>query len=208
MKRYFFVGFIIVAILVSAVAIARAARGGRGHEQLGYPKKIGPDHAQVHMIVYSDFQCPACDRARQPIEELRKEFAGDIQLEFRHYPLERSHRWALTAALFAECAAAQGKFWEFHDRVYGEQALWAQSPDALPFFVRYAEGAGLARQPLEKCLADPKTLERIRSEHASGEARQVQSTPTIFINSHRVIGGPELAEKGKQLVTEELGRKK
>ena len=208
-RRYLIAGCVIIACLLIAVTVARAVRGGRVHQdRLGYAKRKGPDRARVHLIEYSDFQCPACERARGPVEDLRRQFENDLQVEFRHYPLERPLRWAMTAALFAECAAGQGKFCEYHDRPYGGQAQWAASPDAIPFFVRYAEEVGLAQRPLEKCLADPKTLEHIRAEHASGEARQIQSTPTIFINEHRVIGASELTEKGKALVEEELNGKK
>ena len=195
-----------MAILIGLVLAVRLAQGTPGGEKTGYPKRKGPNGAPVHVIVYSDFQCPACAGVREPVEILRNQFPDSILLEFRHFPLERPHRWALTAALLTECAAGQGKFWELHDQIYAQQANWANEADALPLLVGYAHGVGLEVRSLERCLADSKTLAHVRAERAAGEARQVRSTPTIFINSHRLVGAPELAAEGRKLVLQELGR--
>ena len=193
----------MITILVSSVTAVRIKRG-TAFADLENMKTKGLKNAPVHMIVYSDFQCPACLMALAPIEELRSEFSDMIQIEFRHFPLERPHKWALTAALFAECAAEQSKFWEFHDRLYQEQPIWSKSEDAIPFFVRYVAELDLNRDRLEQCIASPKTLARVRYERSTGDKLKVQSTPTILINGRPLIGGLQLKQQGRNIVIEEL----
>ncbi|MBI3999251.1 MAG: thioredoxin domain-containing protein, partial [Candidatus Omnitrophica bacterium] len=139
---------------------------------------------------------------------LQNQFPGLVQVEYRHYPLERPHRWALLASTFAECAAEQGKFWEFHGKLFSRQDTWAKSEDAVPFFAEYSQEAGLDRVKLEPCLANSKTLAKIRKEHALGVKQGVQSTPTVFINDHILVGAPQLKAQGAQMITEELKRLK
>ena len=210
-KRYCLTGSGIVLVLVGLVFGGRYFTKGTFFPLEEHNlKQKGPKNAPVVLTVYSDFQCPACQKAYLPIEELRKQFPDDIRVEFRHYPLERAHRWAIPAAIFAECAAEQGKFWEYHDRLYSEQSKWAILEDAIPMLVKYAQEAGLSREPFEACVGNPKTLERIRAERLSGERRQVQSTPTMFINETRLVGYLELTDRGKNIVSSELekvGRK-
>lgn len=206
-KRYFLTGSGLVVFCVLLVFSARFLQGGESALSSQNRKVKGLETAPVHIIVYSDFQCPACRTALEPVEELRKEFADSVQLEFRHFPLERPHRWALTAASFAECAADQGKFWEFHDRVYSEQPAWSVSPDVISIFARYSAELGLDPQRLSDCLGDPKTLAEIRKERSSGERKGIQSTPTIFINDHMLVGTLQVKEKGRAVILEELGKK-
>ena len=203
-KRYIFTGIALAVFLVALVFGVRLIHGTPSNEHYENIKIKGPDHAPIRMVVYSDFQCPACRMALASIEELRSEFSNVIRVEFRHFPLERAHRWTVVAASFAECAAEQGKFWEFHDRMFLEQPTWSKIEDPLPIFANYSQELNLNRQVLEQCLENPKTLEKIRREHSMGVKQNVQSTPTIFINGHPLVGGLQLKAQGREVVLEEL----
>ena len=203
-KRYFLTGFAIVTALVAIVIFARFGRGTFGTSGLHNVKVKGQIGAPIHLVVYSDFQCPACKGAIEPLEELYKEFSRRMQFEFRHFPLERPHKWAMTAATFAECAAKQGKFWEFHDRLYQDQATWSVLDDAVPYFARAALELKLDREQLEQCLIDPKTLGEVERERSIGVKQEVHSTPTFFINGHVLVGSVQLRAEGKNIVLEEL----
>ena len=203
-KRYFFTAGGLILLLIFLVMVARYAHRANSSSSFENTKVKGPKGAPIQMVIYSDFQCPACRGAVEPVEELRNEFSDVIQVEFRHYPLEQTHPWALTASGFAECAAKQGKFWEFHDQLYKEQETWAHAPEPIVFFARYAQESGLDPLTLERCLEDPKTLGQIRLERSIGAKQGVQSTPTIFLNGRPLVGPLQLKAQGKNIVLEEL----
>src|SRR3989338_457377 len=128
-RRYFWTGFAVVLLLVGAVLSARLIQGKNDPSDRGNQKVKGPLDAPFHIVDFSDFQCPACRVGTEALQTIENEFPGILRVEFRHYPLEQPHPWALTAALFSECAAEQGKFWEFHDRLFSEQETWTKSKE-------------------------------------------------------------------------------
>ena len=87
----------------------------------------GPKYAQITIVAFSDFQCPYCSRAFPTIEQVMKDYNGKVRLVFKHFPLISIHPHAQKAAEAAECAKAQGKFWEFHDKLFTAQNDWSSS---------------------------------------------------------------------------------
>ena len=87
----------------------------------------GPKDAKVTIVEYSDFQCPYCSRAFPTIEQVMKDYNGKVRLVYKHLPLISIHPHAQKAAEAAECAKAQGKFWEFHDKLFATQSDWSSS---------------------------------------------------------------------------------
>ena len=81
----------------------------------------GASHAPVTVVEYGDFECPNCKQAAPAVNLLLERSAGRIRFVFRHFPLEEVHPHALGAALAAECAGGQGKFWEMHDLLFANQ---------------------------------------------------------------------------------------
>ena len=210
MKRYFWTGTVLVLIVVAAVLSARTLRGVHSSASPSFEnlKIKGPKNAPVHLVVYSDFQCPACKLAVAPIEALRNQFGDSLKIEFRHYPLERPHKWALTAASFAQCTAEQNKFWEFHNRLFEAQEIWPTSPDPVAFFAGIIQELGLNIQQFESCIQNPATMTQVRKEQSLGNKQGVQSTPTIFINGQMLVGSVQLKEKGPGIIAEELKKTK
>jgi len=208
-KRYFWTGTGLVLIVIAAVLSVKTLRGVSSSTPTFDNLKIkGPKNAPVHLVVYSDFQCPACKLAVKPIEDLRDQFGDSLKIEFRHYPLERPHKWALMAASFAQCAAEQNKFWEFHDRLFKAQETWSTSPDPVAFFAEIVQDLGLNTQQFESCIQNPATLAQVRKEQSLGNKQGVQSTPTIFINGQMLLGSIQLKEKGPGIITKELEKTK
>lgn len=205
-KRYAITGFVLIAVLVSAVKITRAVQGGNAPVEDPVKTK-GPADAPVTLVVYSDFQCPACATARKPIEELKAKFSDVLKVQFRHFPIERIHEWALSAAQFSECAGEQGKFWPYHDKLYDEQATWSKDPNALQFFARYASEIGLDLEALGDCVTNPDIVARIRKERILGASEGVRSTPTMFVDGKALVGGKQLQEQGEAAVREALAKK-
>src|SRR5262245_15826529 len=82
---------------------------------------LGPDHAHVTVVEYGDFECPNCKQAAPAVKLLLQRFEERVRFVYRHFPLEDVHPHALLAAETAECAAAQGKFWQMHDVLFANQ---------------------------------------------------------------------------------------
>ena len=141
----------------------------------------GPRNAPVTLEIYGDFQCPSCALASQAIDELQKEYKDKLKVIFHEFPLEM-HQHAAAAALAAEAATVQGKFWEMHDILYQYQSVWSNATNVNYLFESYAESIGLdvARFRADRESADVRA--HVIEDGKGGEARGVKNTPTIFIN--------------------------
>ncbi|HSB95396.1 MAG TPA: thioredoxin domain-containing protein [Spongiibacteraceae bacterium] len=137
----------------------------------------GSVHAPVIVVEYGDFECPNCRQAAPVVNLLLERFAGRVGAVFRHFPLEESHPHALLAAQAAECAGAQGKFWEMHDLLFANQ-----SHLTLQNLRSYAERLQLDMVRFDAELGDEIYLQRVRENIADGVRSGVRNTPTFYIN--------------------------
>jgi protein-disulfide isomerase len=104
-----------------------------------------------------------------------------MRVVFHEFPLEM-HKHAMEAALAAEAAAVQGKFWEMHDMLYRYQQVWSEVSNANFFFESYAESIGLDVARFRADRTAPDVRSRVITDATVGESRGVKNTPTIFIN--------------------------
>lgn len=155
----------------------------------------GPADAPIAITEFSDFQCPSCAASQEPLKNILNQFPNLIRLQFRHFPLGM-HQFALDAAKSAECASMQRNFWDYHNLLFKEQAVWSKDPDAKTLFLAYANAVKLERVGYAQCLENPQTLAHIEEDKRTGEELQVSSTPTFFINGERFVGAKQLTEKG------------
>ena len=141
----------------------------------------GSANAPVTIVEFSDFQCPFCGRHfNQTMGLLDKEYisTGKVKYVFRHFPLERIHPQAFKASEAAECASAQGKFWEMHDHLFANQQMLTQ-PDLL----KHGEAVGLDTAKFASCLTPGTTATRIRGDLALGSQAGVTATPNFFLGT-------------------------
>ena len=138
---------------------------------------LGHPGAPVTVVEYGDFECPNCKQAAPAVKLLLKRFAGRIQVGFRHFPLEEVHPHALHAALAAEAAGAQGKFWPMHDLLFENQAHLK-----LPHLRGYAERLELDMARFDAEMQQELYLQRIREEVEGGRRSGVRGTPTFYVN--------------------------
>ncbi len=145
----------------------------------------GPATAKVTIIEFSDFQCPYCEAFfTNTYPQIKKQYGDKIRFVFRNFPITSIHPYALGAALAAECANEQGKFWEYHDLLFSNQSSLGK--DAL---VQYATKAGVANaQQFSQCLDSQKYLDKIKGDLNAGVGYSVTGTPTFFINGNILIG--------------------
>ncbi len=147
---------------------------------------LGNRNAEVTLVEYSDFQCPAC-RAYTPIvEELSKLYKQNIRIVYRHFPLTTIHRNAFSASVAAESAGIQGKFWEMHDMLFDKQSDWSSSTDVENVFKTYAKELNLDMDKFTLDYNSETATNRVQANMDSGIKLKINSTPTFFLNGVKV----------------------
>lgn len=141
----------------------------------------GAATAPVTVIMFSDFQCPACARTHPVLKKAIAEFGDKVRFVVRDYPLENIHANAFLAALAANAANKQGKFFEYGEVLYRNQETLDRAS-----LIKFAGEIGLNVKQFEIDLADAKAAAEVKKDQADGEAYGVGSTPTIFVNGVKV----------------------
>ena len=160
----------------------------------------GPASAPVTLVEFSDFQCPFCQRVMPTLKQVRAKYGDKVRVVWKDYPLTQIHPEAFAAAVAGNCANEQGKFWEFHDRLFPNQQ--ALQPE---FLKRYAADAGVDAAKFNACLDSTKYQQRVQDAIDAGTRLGVSSTPTVFVNG-RVISGAQPFEVFAAVIDEELAR--
>jgi protein-disulfide isomerase len=141
----------------------------------------GPASALVTIEEFGDFQCPPCGLMATFLKKTEEEYGSRLRLIFHHFPLAM-HAHAREAALAAEAAHSQGRFWEMHDLLYKEQAAWSKAENVPALFNSYAGMIGLDLDRFKKDLLNPEVAARVDADQKLGSSRGVTSTPTLFVN--------------------------
>jgi len=152
------------------------AVGKRDHIQ-------GSFDAPAILVEYGDYECPICGAAYVTIKEVQQALGDKLGFVFRNFPLSELHRHAMGAALAAEAAGAQGRFWEMHDILF-------ESPDEIRLqdIARYAQELGLDAVRLMNEVESGVYAKRVQEDFRSGVRSGVNGTPTFFINGVRYDG--------------------
>lgn len=168
-------------------------------------RQEGDAASAVVIYEFSDFECPACRASVEPLKQLRALFPGKIRLVFKHLPWD-FHKHAKSAAMAAECAGRQGRFWDFHDKLYGSQDEWAKAEKAEPVFMLFASQLRLEEGSFRACLASGETAPAVEADIQEAKDHWVRSTPTFLINGRRFIGAKQLRSHGYNLVERTIKR--
>lgn len=190
--------------------IDRVAQGGeRAATEEPSPDddpSLGSEEAPVLIIAFSDYQCPYCRRFHeQTFPDLKREFidTGKVRFVHRDFPLTQIHRYAGLAALAAECADEQGRFWEMHDLLFRRQTEWASAADARERIEGYGQDLGLDGEALSQCIDDQSRAQEILKDLQDGVSYGVQGTPAFFINGQKLEGAQPFSAF-KQVIEAEL----
>jgi protein-disulfide isomerase len=119
------------------------------------------------------------------VGQLEKEYDPRLRVVFRNFPL-KVHEHAREAALAAEAAGLQGRFWEMHDTLYREQDAWSRAPNVRELFESYAGTIGLDLDKFKKDMDGEQARARVEADRQRGESLGIQTTPTLFINNQPV----------------------
>jgi len=161
---------------------------------------LGNNKAVVTLVEFSDFQCPFCARVMPTLKKVREAYGDRVRIVWKDFPLTAIHPQAFKAAEAGQCAREQGKFWEYHDRLFGnQQAL------ELEFLKKYAADAGLDAAKFNACLDTAKYGDKVQEQMGIGTRLGVASTPTVFVNG-RLVSGAQPYEVFAAVIDEELER--
>lgn len=144
-------------------------------DTIGHPS-LGPEFAPNTVVMFSDFECPYSRTVMSTIHEVIERYPEDMRLVFRHFPLS-FHRRAQLAHEASECAREQGKFWQFHDRLFAYQD--ALGEDALK---KHAAEIGLDIQRFNNCLNTRRFEDKVRRDVLDAIAYGVNATPSFYVN--------------------------
>lgn len=181
---------LLVGALIGGIFLGSSAKAEEQHV-------LGGKNAKVKLVEYSDFQCPFCQKMSLTIKQLVSEYGDKISVEYRHYPLS-FHPMATPAAMASECAAEQGKFWEFHDAVFANQS--ALSVEMLR---GTAQSLRLNMKKFNTCFDSGKYALKVQQQQTEGAAKGVQGTPATFVNG-QFVSGAQPFEAFKQIIDSQL----
>lgn len=150
----------------------------------------GNANAPVTLVEFSDFQCPFCERFfSSTLPQIEQEYVdtGKVKLVYKQFPLDSLHPNAKVSALASECANEQGKFWPYHNTLFGNQTQWAeQSPtQVISTFKKYATDLGMNVASFNTCMDSKKYSSIIDKELEEGSTYGVSGTPTFYVGNEK-----------------------
>lgn len=163
---------------------------------------FGPANAPITIIEFSDYECPFCKKWHaEVLPRLQETYPGKIRLVYRDFPLYSIHANASSAAEAANCAGEQGRYWDYHTRLFAGSAAFSRS-----LFDKYAADLKLDAAKFKSCMDEHRTEKEVRADADYAAQVGIRSTPTFFINGVAIIGAQPF-EVFKQVIDLELAGK-
>lgn len=156
----------------------------------------GDKDAKVTIVEFSDFECPFCGKAEPTLKKILEKYQGKVKLVYRDFPLAM-HKNAQKAAEASQCANDQGKYWEYHEKLYANQKALT-----LADLKKYAADLGLNSAKFNECLDSDKYADEVKKDLADGESYGVDGTPAFFINGVKLVGAQPYEEFEKIIEAE------
>lgn len=147
---------------------------------------IGNANSKVKIVEYADFQCPYCAAYDKVLAEFLPQYQDKVFYVFRHFPLLNMHQNTLVAAIGAEAAAKQGKFWEYKKVVFENQKDWEGSLDAEGKIKSYLPAIGVDTAKWETDMKDESLRKIVMDSYQEAMSMGLSGTPTIIINGVKV----------------------
>ena len=156
--------------------------------------------APVTIAEFAEFQCPFCENVTPVLQQIEERYKDRVRFVWKHLPLVSIHSHAMDASVAAEAARNQGKFWEYHDKLFANQKQLG--PDDLR---RYAQELGLDLARFDQDRQNPELKTKVLDDMAEATQLGVRSTPTFFING-RLVSGAMPFETFSTIIDEELAK--
>jgi protein-disulfide isomerase len=168
----------------TAFAAKAAANGADAGDLLGEnDPTLGEDGAKITLVEFGDFGCPYSREVAPIVRAIVKQYSADIRFMYRDFPIDDLHPGATLAAEGGGCAQEQGKFWEYHDAVFG-------MADALSMatLMSIADSVGMDTEQFERCIDSGYYTNDVVDDTSDGAKAGVVGTPTFFFNGQKVEG--------------------
>ncbi len=163
---------------------------------------LGSEKAPITIIEFSDYQCPFCQRWQQEVlPQIEKNYGDKVRFVYRDFPLYEIHPEAEPAAIAADCAGEQKKYFAFHDLLFSGQKELGKDT-----YIAYAQALKLNMDAFQKCIGEQRYQNEVKADYDSARQIGVQSTPTFFINGLAVVGAQPY-DVFKQVIDLELAGK-
>lgn len=143
----------------------------------------GESNAAVTLVEFSDFQCPFCSRFHQTITQALDEYQTQVRWVYKHFPSDAIYPQARFAAESSECAAEQGKFWEYNDALFENQSQLSEL-----YYPQLALDLGLNVDSFNECVSSRKYKDKVEKDYQLGFQLGVRGTPASFINGELLVG--------------------
>lgn len=193
----------LASVVRSVVAdeLARNSSGGPSNVELVDDDPFfGAEDAPITIVEFSDFYCSFCGRfADQTLPRLREEYGDRIRFVYRDMPIIGG-QVSVQAAIAANCAENQGKFWEFHDALFANNGARDRAA-----FVSFASEMGMDTAAFETCLDDRAMADEVTLDLLDGQALGITGTPAFYING-RFVSGAQPFETFSLLIDAELNK--
>lgn len=159
---------------------------------------IGPDNAPVTIIQFAEYQCPYCGKAGEAVDQVLAKYGDKVRMVYRDFPLS-FHPRAIPAAIAANCAGEQDKYWEMHKALMSDQRSLEEAD-----LLAHAQTLQLDVDKWQTCRQDPKQAEEVQKDFEDGQAVGVSGTPAFFINGLMLSGAQPYSEF-ERIIERELG---
>ena len=168
---------------------------------------IGDEDAPVTIVEFTEYQCPYCKRyVDETFVKIKENYidTGKVKYVIRDFPLP-FHANAQKASEAVNCAGDQGKYWEFHNKLFEGQEEWSEkgNDDAIATFKDYAKDLGLETVEFGKCLDEDVYKDEIDQDVVDGQNYGVSGTPSFFINGYLLVGAQPY-EEFEKMIEEQL----
>ena len=157
--------------------------GPRKNFNTGNSPTIGPKNAKIEVVVFEDFQCPFCSKIAPSLKIFQKNNPKNVKVVYKHMPLTSIHPEAQLASEASMAAHEQGKFWEYHDKLYANQQALTR-----PDLERYAQELKLNMGKFKSALDSGKFKSFVQTDASEGQAAGISGTPSVYINGYKYQG--------------------
>lgn len=166
------------------------------------PHIRGQSGATITIVEFSDFQCPACRAAEPTVQQVLAKYPDKVVLIYRHFPLMSIHPFAELAARASEVVDEQGKFWEYHDKLFEKQPEWTAlgSQDKVKDqLAQYAEELGIDKQDFLEKIESDHIKSAVAEDLQTANQLKLQATPTFFVNGQQTAA-PQLQSTVESII--------